>query len=275
MLRPRMEIPVTDRGGLQLHRRMQTACDGLLALDQTFVGSATRTLVTHRGFMIARIEVVSGALTFPLPSGPVTAPKNFLLVVPPHSTLPMTFQNATIRSQGVAGMTLKGAPLSMALHAATNSAPMLDAAAVRHALAARVLCPLDVDAGADPLLAEGRRLLHELHAHPAPVRTAAQRLGLRLETFSRDFLRTYHLSPKQYCHRARIFDAVCYLAQGTGILDAAFASGFGDLKRFYTQFKRLLGATPSLYVRGKNRQDATAEKRFASRHVWNPRLPDC
>jgi len=114
---------------------------------------------------------------------------------------------------------------------------------------------LDADAGVAQPIVRARRLLHQLIAHPAPVRTAANSVGICTETISRGFSRAYKLSPKQYCHRARLHEAVLRLIAGSTIIDAAFDAGFCDLKRFYKQFKRLLGVTPGTYTHIKKRQD--------------------
>ena len=49
---------------------------------------------------------------------------------------------------------------------------------------------------------------------------------------------------------------------GATILEAAFEAGFRDLKRFYVQFKRLLGTTPGAYVQVKKRQDNDSKNRL-------------
>jgi len=114
---------------------------------------------------------------------------------------------------------------------------------------------LDADAGVAQPIVQARRLLHHLISHPAPVRTAANSVGICAETISRGFSCAYKLSPKQYCHRARLHEAVLRLIAGATIIDAAFDAGFCDLKRFYNQFKRLLGVTPGAYTHIKKRQD--------------------
>jgi AraC-like DNA-binding protein len=81
------------------------------------------------------------------------------------------------------------------------------------------------------------------------------------ETLARRFADAYRITPKQYCHRARLFDAAILLFDGASVLDAALRAGFNDLTRFYTQFRRLLGGTPGAYARIRQRQDAVARAR--------------
>ena len=249
-----MLIPSTCRGQLLLERRIIPARDGLLALVQIFKGSDTRILVTHKAFVLARVEVLEGSLSFPLYSGSIEAPNCFLLALPPRCVLPMVFDRAHVSSEGVAGFStpiMKG-PMMLA---SNRDDTLLNMEAVRRALSKSVLTQLDPDVLVDPIIVQARSLLHELIAHPAPLRTAAKRVGIRPETLCRGFCSAYKLTPKQYCHRARLFEAVLRLISGTTILEAAFVAGFCDVKRFYVQFKRLLGTTPRPYVQVKKRQD--------------------
>ena len=247
-------IPTTRRGEILLERRTIPARDGLLGLVQTFKGSDTRTLITHRAFVLARVEVLDGNLSFPLYSETIQAPKRFLLALPPRSVLPMAFDRANVYSEGVAGFSYPSITRPMLLACNLNDT-LIDIEAVRRALRGSVLKQFDADTCVEPVIVRARKLLHELIAHPAPLRTAAKCVGIRSETLCRGFSNAYKLTPKQYCHRARLFEAVLCLMSGCTILESALVAGFGDVKRFYVQFKRLLGTTPGPYVQVKKRQD--------------------
>jgi len=241
---------------MTLERRIIPARDGLFALAQTFTGSDTRTLVTHDAFIVSLVEVLDGSLEFLLNQDRIAAPTRFLLAVPPRGVLPMVFDRARVVTEGVTGIS----PLMIdvpTLFASGSGKTPLELESVRQALSAPILQRLDPDAGVAPQIVRARRLLHELIAHPAPARIAAKTVGICPETLSRGFYRAYCIGPKQYCHRARLFEAVLHLMSGVAIVDAAFDAGFSDVKRFYTQFKRLLGTTPGVYARIKKRQDHT------------------
>ena len=256
-----MLIPITRRGQMLLERRIIPAQDGLFALTQTFTGSDTRTLVTHDAFVLAEVEVLEGSLSFLLNAERIEAPTRFRLAVPPRAVLPMAFDHARVWTEGVTGFSTLtiDAPV---LFASSGGPIPLDLVSVRRALSAQILQRLDPDAGVAPAIVRARRLLHELIAHPAPARVAAKRVGICPETLSRGFCRAYAIGPKQYCHRARLFDAVLHLISGVAIVDAALDAGFSDIKRFYTQFKRLLGTTPGVYTRIKKRQDGAPRNRL-------------
>jgi AraC-like DNA-binding protein len=256
-----MSIPTTRRGRLLLERRVLPARDGLIGLAQKLVGSDTRALVTHGAFVLTRVEVRKGRVSFPLHSQRIEAPDRFLLALPPRSVLPMTFHEACVCTDGVAGFAplLTDGPLLLAWD---GDEPLLDLEAVRRALAAPFVKRLDADAGVPPAIARARGLLHDLIAHPAPVRMAARRVGLRPETLSRGFGEAYTVPPKRYCHGARLFEAVLRILSGATIRDAALTAGFQDLKRFYTQFGRQLGTTPGSYAHVKKRQDIARDGRL-------------
>jgi len=264
-----MQVPSTRRGNILLERRIVPQSDRLLGLVQTFRGTDTRTAVTHNAFVMARIKVLEGNLSLPLSSGIVKAPRSFLLVLPPHSVLPMTFAAAHVWSEGIACFSDSLAEASRHDSSLTRGLLTEDTAllsdrqdglpgnrlAMARMLTSGVWERLDADAGVAQPIVQARRLLHNLIAHPAPLRTAANSVGICAETISRGFSGAYKLSPKQYCHRARLHEAVLRLIAGATIIDAAFDAGFGDLKRFYKQFKRLVGVTPGTYTHIKKRQD--------------------
>jgi AraC-like DNA-binding protein len=248
------QLPTSLRGGLVLERRRLPARDGLVGLEQTFTGTAARVAVTHGAFIVSCVEVVEGTLAFPLAGGVVVAPRRFVLALPPRSVLPMAFTGARVESQGVAGFS--GAEVACpALLPWTSGAAPVDLGALAVTLRAPPLERLEADAGAPPLIARARRLLHASLAHPAPVRSAARQVGLAPETLTRSFARAYGIAPKAYCHRARLSDAVLRLLSGAAIVTTAFSVGFGDLSRLYAQFRRVVGATPGAYARIRKRQD--------------------
>lgn len=211
--------------------------------------------VTHGAFLVARVEVRAGKMSFPLASGEVCAADRFILFLPPRSVLPMRFENAEVVSEGVAGF--RSVPLrDAAALKDEGKVDWKDKDAVNRMFQHPILHSLSADQAVTPQWVQARRLFHDTLAHPAPVRRVARRLGISVETLSRGFSRAFGISAKQYCHRARLFEAVLRLAAGATIIESAFTAGFGDLKRFYEQFRRILGTTPGEYACVKKRQDS-------------------
>jgi AraC-like DNA-binding protein len=244
------------RGQLTLQRSLLPAGSGLVGFSQTFRGSDTRVVVTHGAFLVARVEVLAGRMVFPLPSAEISVGERFVFFIPPRSVLPMRFEGAHVVSTGVAGFSSVKLSEATAL-ADEGIAECVDKVEVDRLLRAPVLHALNADAGVAESWVQARRMMHEVLAHPAPVRSVARSLGMPVETLCRGFSRAFGLPPKQYCHRARLFEAVLRLAAGATIVESAFTAGFGDLKRFYQQFRRIVGTTPGEYARVKKRQDSS------------------
>jgi AraC-like DNA-binding protein len=271
------ELLASARGRVVLERRLLRARDGLVGLAQTFTGTGVRTVVTHGAAVLAWVRVERGRLSFPLASGDEVAPERFLLALPPRAVLPMRFDDARVESEGVAAFARFAPPCTALLDARLDGdgpgAMPLDLASARRLAGADVLLPLDADRGVPPAIAEARRLLHEKIANPAPVRAVARAIGMSPEHLTRAFSRAYCIPPKQYCNRARLFEAVLRLLSGAPILDVALGSGFNDLKRFYVQFRRLLRSTPGVYAAIRKRQDRRAAMAYERAHVRDTRRP--
>jgi len=242
----------SERAGVRLDRKRIAARDGLVGLEQRFQGEGTRVAVTHQTSVVAQVTIQAGSLAIGTPGSEVVAPPTFVLVLPPRSLVRMCFRDAVVTSVGVAG---RGPLVEMGAPSLRTFVPFaLDRSATAAAAAGDLLVELDADAGAPRFVAAARPALHRHLGHPAPVRRAARAVGVAPETLARAFHRAYGLGAKEYCHRARLFDAVIALLGGAAIAQSAFDAGFNDLKRFYTQFRRTVGATPGAYAI-KKRQD--------------------
>ena len=250
-------LPERRREGLSLERSVSWPARDVVALTQTFNGDGSRTIVTHNAALIAMVEVRSGTITFPLAAGTVCAPPRFILVVPPRSVLPIAFLDAHVTSVGLGTIAALERHTVPALLEWPKGMPLEWPAMT----ASPTIATLDADATVPPAVVAVRSSLHDDLSATAPVRLAARRRGIRADSLSRDFARAYGCPPKQYCTRARMFDAVIVLLNGARILDAAFNAGFRDLKRFYTHFRQMLQTTPGTYASVKNRQDVRGANR--------------
>lgn len=257
----RSALPPTFRGQVEVHRQLLPGPDGLVALRQRFAGSDLRVIVTQGASVLALVQVEAGQVSFPLHGlSEVPAPRRFVLAVPPRSTLPIRFDQAVVTTDGVGSFSPlselhNASPRLLAAGCAALSLERPTRATLTALAAAPLLAELDMDAGVRPELVRARQLLHESLGLLAPVRRVARELGMASETLTRQFAAAYFIAPKQYCHRARLFDAALQLLAGQRIVEAALESGFNDLSRFYSQFRRMLGATPGAYAAVRKRQD--------------------
>jgi len=236
-------IPATRRGRIVLERSVRFE-RGVAMLRQRFVGDDVRVIVTHQGSLRATVEILAGEIAFGV-AGTFTAPSRFVLSVPPRTVLAIHFRGADVISDGA------GAPRALDGYQVPTIEPFTHDVLAPSAPVAT----FDPDTAIAATLVRARRMLHEHLGDPAPVRRAAAFAGMAPETLTRGFARAYGIAPKQYCHRARLFDAALRLLGGTSVVEAARTAGFNDLSRFYAQFRGLLGTTPGRYARIRNRQD--------------------
>lgn len=222
---------------------------GVVGLRHAFTseGRQTRVLVTGEAWILSAGIVERGRVRL----GDREA-EAFTMLFPPRSLVRLELEDARFACMGVAGF---GPPprgrdattLPMLLEpprAQPETVSELMTLATRNAV-----CVLDPDRGvADPVRA-ARALLHDRRASLRPVSAVAAAVGLPPYALCRTFGAAYGLTPKQYVHRARLFDATLRLLLGVTVVEAALDSGFSDLTRFYRQFRRVVGATPALYRR--------------------------
>lgn len=246
-------LPTTRRGALLVERRLLPTAPGATALRQRFVGTDQRVVVTNVAGIVALVEVVEGALFFAAGTDERRAPNKFVLAIPPRSCVRLRFETAVVTSDGL-GWVDRDARLAAQpprVGVAATKTPLEREAL----LASDTLFEMPCDRDVDRRIASARRGLHQHLGSLAPVRRVAAELSLSPDVLTRGFARAYGLTPKRYCNRARLFDAVMHLLMGADIARTAFDTGFGDLSRFYAQFRGLLGTTPGRYASVGKRQD--------------------
>ena len=99
------------------------------------------------------------------------------------------------------------------------------------------------------------------YAERLAVPDLAERAGLSVSQFERNFKRVFGMTPRQYIQRVRI-SAACeqLVASDRPAGDVALECGFYDQSYFTKQFRRFLGETPSAYRR-RNRDLAPSGRR--------------
>lgn len=75
----------------------------------------------------------------------------------------------------------------------------------------------------------------------------AKKLNYRRELLSREFKKVYGLSPIDYRHQLRVFEALIKVRNGVSFSQAIAEVGFLDPSQFNLQFKKILKARPSQY----------------------------
>lgn len=162
-------------------------------------------------------------------------------IVSAHATIGMLFNDAG----------LSGTPVDETKQAH---------AAILCALLATILDPVRSVPGAGSVVAgesPGRRMataaVAMLADEPAiDAAEMARRLDVGLGRLARVFKAEMGMSVVEYRNRVRLdrFDALLGKG-GLSLLEAALAAGFGSYAQFHRVFRRLRGATPREYVRGR------------------------
>lgn len=79
------------------------------------------------------------------------------------------------------------------------------------------------------------------------ISSLANQIGCSRVVLTRAFSKTYGISPVEYRHKLRIYEALLKVRSGLSITDSLYEVGFSDPSQFVHHFKRILGATPNQY----------------------------
>lgn len=213
-------------------------------------GVVTATVVTCKGWLLEMYQLRTGDLCFLSgkeeisPSG-----KGFGVFYPPYTLVRPRFENAKGSLLGLAGT----APLP----AGFGTVPFVFEASFRWEARSvieilkegRNRQSIDPNPRASSLSIKARKLIVEGYASDPSIGRIAARLGVSNEHLSRQFRRDYGMSPRAYLHQLRVADAPLELARGGSITDISHDSGYGDLSRFYKQFRKTTGTSPG-FCRG-------------------------
>lgn len=94
---------------------------------------------------------------------------------------------------------------------------------------------------------KAKRYIDQHFCENLKIGEMALHLNFSREVLTREFKSTYGLSPIDYRHRLRLFEAMIKVRNKKSFTDALFEVGFSDPSQFITQFKKNLGALPSQY----------------------------
>lgn len=79
------------------------------------------------------------------------------------------------------------------------------------------------------------------------ISDVSKKLNASRTSVSTSFKKAYGLSPIEYRHLLRIFEALRLINEGFSVADALLNSGFKDHAQFIKHFKRVLQTTPNKY----------------------------
>jgi len=79
------------------------------------------------------------------------------------------------------------------------------------------------------------------------IKTVADELNFSWAVMTREFKKSYGISPIEYRHKLRVFKALKELSSGMDVTTALSESGFTSSSQFFIQFKKHLGVSPNNY----------------------------
>jgi AraC-like DNA-binding protein len=257
------------RGNVTVARRLALE-DGSVRVDQRFDVAARHvaTLVSGRHWLwaLARVddgEVRIGGRVFTATPG---APVTFGLVLSPGGIATIELRRGVVTTHGWLSVASPMVPSACSTAANWTAlvapfAPAPSAAAARSILATAMakmpVAARNVGAGVAAL----KRALDggPSRDEPTTIGELARAQGRSRENLTRAFSAAYGVSPARYRVLTRVMNAVALLAHGRAAAAAGLAVGFGDVGRFYQQFRRFAAATPGAYRRAvTKRQDPPA-----------------
>ncbi|MBV1858574.1 MAG: AraC family transcriptional regulator [Nannocystaceae bacterium] len=240
---------ISRKEGFEMRRRIARSPGGLASIEQRFIGDHRGAVIaTAHSWFAAAVDVERGVLQFRDRHETRSAPQRFVLYVPPRSIVRMPVLDATVSTTGWAGIghlpRWPHVPLAVPFE---GSLPP-DLASLHNVLeTADDACLAGADRGCPARIVDSRNALLDSAYRPLPVGRVTRRQGWDPSVFSRAFKDAYGLSPRSYCQRLRVHDAMMMLLTGVSIASAAFDVGFGDLSQFYRQFRHVTGHAPGRY----------------------------
>lgn len=207
-------------------------------------GTVTTSVLTARGWLLERFDLAAGVVTF-TSGARIIEPRSrtFWVFYPSFTISRVCFRDTRGTVTGKAG--IRPEPVEQVTPFVFESEAWLERDSVARILAAASnQQSIDANPQASSLSIKARHLIAEIYTDDPSIARVAARLGVTNAHLSRQFRSDYGLSPREYLHQLRMADAPLELARGEAIADISHDSGYGDLSRFYKQFRKATGTSP-------------------------------
>jgi AraC-like DNA-binding protein len=213
--------------------------------DLRIEGRVTAAIVTCRAWLLEMYQLRAGQIHF-LKGREEVCPntKCFGVFYPPYALARPCLVNARGHLLGLAGTAAVPGWIGPVPFLFEASLPREVRSITEILETARNRQSIDANPRASSLTMKARKLITDGHSNDPSIARIAARLGVTNAHLSRQFRRDYGLSPREYLHQLRVADAPLELARGEAIADISHESGYGDLSRFYKQFRKTTGTSP-------------------------------
>lgn len=240
-------IELATEGGRFVFRRLDR---GVLACERehAFDTDVDATDVSGRFWLLGLAEVERGVVELDRGAETLSAAPRYGVFLPPHAVTRSVLRGVHQRIHLI--LSDRAVP-RRAFERATLFTPPPGPLPERVDELADYLAAARDPRPVDPVLsAATRRAKAILDAHLFDRRTLgdiAAEAGTSHAAMTRRFRREVGLTPVRYRNAARVLAAAMTLLDGHTIGRAAYDVGYGDLSRFYAQFRRVTGVTPKRF----------------------------
>ena len=210
-------------------------------------GAVTADVITGANWLLELLGARGGQPVF-ISGATTVSPRSrrFWIFYPPFTVSRLSFSDAIGTVTGKAGNELLPARLQGVPYTFESEAD-IDSETVGTILASASQCQsIEVNPHASSLSRRARERIAQSYAsHPSIARIATQ-LGVTNAHLSRQFRRDYAITPRNYLHQLRLAEATSGLVKGESIADVSWNAGYGDLSRFYAQFRKSTRTSPGV-----------------------------
>ncbi|MCK6598507.1 MAG: AraC family transcriptional regulator [Bdellovibrionaceae bacterium] len=92
-----------------------------------------------------------------------------------------------------------------------------------------------------------KKIIDESYSDILLINNLAKNLKYSRSVMTREFVKTYGLTPIEYRQKVRIYKAIRVLSSGASVTTALVESGFSSATQFFYQFKKHIGTQPFNY----------------------------
>jgi AraC-like DNA-binding protein len=245
---------VSDRDTVQIRRRVRFVRDGLVGMSEeiTVPDEHRAVIATGPFWFFALVERDAGEIGAGRPDGTVWVPHDrFCRLLPPFSVVELLFRKFHCTSAGVfcdGPLPHEAGERPVLFAAPDGPCPETAAEVAAFVGAAAELIPIERAPTPSALGRRSKEALDRAFDTDRPLAEAAAGLRITAAQFSRAFRADYGIPPRVYRHRMRVLSAIIKLLRGEQIARVGMEVGFGDLSRFYKQFRAVTRTTPGTYA---------------------------
>jgi AraC-like DNA-binding protein len=92
-----------------------------------------------------------------------------------------------------------------------------------------------------------KKIIDQNYKSDLKISDISKQIKLNRIFISREFKKCFNISPVEYRHQLRIYEALKLMNHGASVTEAIFQSGYSSINQFISYFKKYFYTTPSQY----------------------------